>query len=387
MRLLVTPTLALLSASVLGVDFQLAGTGLTDPHTELEGRYELPEEDPYPTPTECQIYDAESGEMKDSYYFKECTICPGWMYTKWDSKTFCPDGWEVVEVGTCRIELTFNIAKGCKAYCRSNEIILDYGCGCGNGTDCLDVDCEMTEWSSWSKCLRRDDKTEITCDEDAPLTSGVQIRTRSVKAQEQYGGAECSSFSTSEHRSCNSHTCVDYDCKVSAWSAWSTCDRSCGGGSQTRTRSVTQKAQNNGAACPALSQTRACNTDYCYNFKLKGYAGDESVLVIEGWDETPTTSEGATFLLDSATYLGTNNPKVTLKWQKYNKKQNNRGVYFSFTKSPSQGLQSGGMIYFPAKWEDWKCGRNDEHSNCATVRAGKFKWEGIYAIQFLELKN
>ena len=53
------------------------------------------------------------------------------------------------------------------------------------------------------------------------------------------------------------------DCVVSSWSAFGQCSASCGGGTQTQTRTVTTPAANGGAACPALSQSQACNTQAC----------------------------------------------------------------------------------------------------------------------------
>ena len=53
------------------------------------------------------------------------------------------------------------------------------------------------------------------------------------------------------------------DCVVSSWSAYGACSASCGGGTQTQTRTVTTPAANGGAACPALSQSQACNTQAC----------------------------------------------------------------------------------------------------------------------------
>ena len=53
------------------------------------------------------------------------------------------------------------------------------------------------------------------------------------------------------------------DCVVSSWSAFGQCSASCGGGTQTQTRTVTTPAANGGAACPALSQSQACNTQTC----------------------------------------------------------------------------------------------------------------------------
>ena len=53
------------------------------------------------------------------------------------------------------------------------------------------------------------------------------------------------------------------DCVVSSWSAFGQCSASCGGGTQTQTRTVITPAANGGAACPALSQSQACNTQAC----------------------------------------------------------------------------------------------------------------------------
>lgn len=53
------------------------------------------------------------------------------------------------------------------------------------------------------------------------------------------------------------------DCKVSAWGAWDECTEACGGGEQSQSRTVTAPAKFGGAACPALSQKRACNQQSC----------------------------------------------------------------------------------------------------------------------------
>jgi hypothetical protein len=54
------------------------------------------------------------------------------------------------------------------------------------------------------------------------------------------------------------------DCVVSAWSVFTACDLSCGGGSQNRSRAITTAAAHNGTACPAaLSEQQACNAGAC----------------------------------------------------------------------------------------------------------------------------
>ena len=53
------------------------------------------------------------------------------------------------------------------------------------------------------------------------------------------------------------------DCVVSSWSAFGACSLSCGGGTQTQTRTIVTPDSNGGVACPALSQSQACNVQAC----------------------------------------------------------------------------------------------------------------------------
>ena len=53
------------------------------------------------------------------------------------------------------------------------------------------------------------------------------------------------------------------NCEVSKWSKWSSCDRSCGKGVQSRTRLIVQHPSPGGKRCPTLSQNRACLGNRC----------------------------------------------------------------------------------------------------------------------------
>ena len=55
------------------------------------------------------------------------------------------------------------------------------------------------------------------------------------------------------------------DCIVGPWSGWSNCSKTCGGGTETRTRQVLYPARFGGKACPTLENKRACNTNPCMN--------------------------------------------------------------------------------------------------------------------------
>lgn len=58
-------------------------------------------------------------------------------------------------------------------------------------------------------------------------------------------------------------TPVPVDCLLSEWSAWSDCSVACGGGVQSRTRTVLREASNGGVSCGELVEYRPCNTQEC----------------------------------------------------------------------------------------------------------------------------
>lgn len=58
------------------------------------------------------------------------------------------------------------------------------------------------------------------------------------------------------------------DCRVTEWSEWSACSKSCGIGEMQRKREVVKHARRGGRLCPALTETkwcgsaRSCNKEY-----------------------------------------------------------------------------------------------------------------------------
>jgi hypothetical protein len=109
------------------------------------------------------------------------------------------------------------------------------------------VDCVVSSWSDWGKCSK-------DCGE------GISTRSRTVITPSANGGAQCPSLA--ETQTCNTQACP-VNCVVSDWSDWSSCDKTCGGGVQNRTRIITQPAENGGTSCPVLSDSRQCNTSPC----------------------------------------------------------------------------------------------------------------------------
>ncbi|XP_061196679.1 MAM and LDL-receptor class A domain-containing protein 2-like [Saccostrea echinata] len=132
-----------------------------------------------------------------------------------------------------------------------------YTCQCnagysGNYCEIPDaVDGGYTDWSAWSTCT-------ASCGE------GTQTRTRTcTNPPPQNGGADCVGEST-QTQTCNIQGCP-IDGGYTNWSAWSTCTVSCGGGTQTRTRTCTNPApQNGGADCVgSSSESQSCNNILC----------------------------------------------------------------------------------------------------------------------------
>ena len=54
------------------------------------------------------------------------------------------------------------------------------------------------------------------------------------------------------------------NCKWGNWTKWTSCSKSCGGGSQRRTRKVAKYAQPGGRKCSGSKRaSRFCNTEQC----------------------------------------------------------------------------------------------------------------------------
>merc|ERR1719388_158890 len=137
------------------------------------------------------------------------------------------------------------------------------------------IDCEMGEWSGWSKCSK-------------DCGGGQQGRSRPVMTEAMYGGKQCPG--TSEERLCNSGSC-DVDCELTDWSGWSPCTKSCKWrstakpGSQKRTKGIAVAAKGNGK-CPKPKtrmryQHQACNNMVCPK-DIKCKADADVVLLIDG---------------------------------------------------------------------------------------------------------
>lgn len=157
----------------------------------------------------------------------------------------------------------------------------------------ITVDGVWASWGSYGACT-------VTCG------GGTQERQRTcTNPAPQYGGANCPG-STVSSQACNTQNCPsEYDalsifkkrhmylwrysmtwfCSFwstvdgawSSWGAYGTCSVTCGGGTQSRTRTCTNPTpQYGGAACPGTDTTsQDCNTQICISeFIAKGFLYD-----------------------------------------------------------------------------------------------------------------
>ena len=113
------------------------------------------------------------------------------------------------------------------------------------------VDCAGS-WGSWDSC-------SATCG------GGTESRTYSVSTAASNGGTACAvGDGTSESQNCNTGVCP-VDC-VGSWGSWGSCSATCGGGTESRTYSVSTTAANGGNDCAVSdgsSESQACGTGAC----------------------------------------------------------------------------------------------------------------------------
>tara|TARA_R110000868_G_scaffold218576_2_gene469363 strand:- start:285392 stop:287203 length:1812 start_codon:yes stop_codon:yes gene_type:complete len=95
-----------------------------------------------------------------------------------------------------------------------------------------------------------------TCD----ATCGGGTQTRSVTC----GFDTCTGTKPATSQTCNTQACATSGAwTTGSWGAWSACSKTCGGGTQTRSRSVTCAYTTCTGTKPASTQSQACNTQAC----------------------------------------------------------------------------------------------------------------------------
>ncbi len=126
---------------------------------------------------------------------------------------------------------------------------------------CIRVDCQVTPWSSWSRC------SAVQC-RGQP---GFKQRIRTVQLPPRCGGSPFPLLL--EAAPCNGT--LRADCRLSPWSTWSACSLVCEG-FQTSTRYVVTTEQCGGTCNQAKNKTRACNVN-------QGSIGDGQCSCLPGY--------------------------------------------------------------------------------------------------------
>ncbi|XP_039249716.2 thrombospondin type-1 domain-containing protein 7A-like isoform X1 [Styela clava] len=112
---------------------------------------------------------------------------------------------------------------------------------------------------------------------------------------EVMGNYVCEKFSYPPDNSRYCDIPCPVNCVTSHWSQWSTCSKSCGNGTQYRTRNVLTKAEYGGSDCPKLSSVRPCPTPPPCDPILVTFFSVTHVLKFGNWTTCkPTKLEVAT---------------------------------------------------------------------------------------------
>ncbi|XP_052704188.1 uncharacterized protein LOC128180261 [Crassostrea angulata] len=172
-----------------------------------------------------------------------CPIDGGWA--SWGSYGACTvtcGGGTQVRSRTCTNPAPQYLGANCVGSSTSSQSCSTQNCP---------VDGSWASWGSWTSCTE-------TCG------GGVQSRTRSCNSPApQYGGANCPGMSSS------TQTCNTQNCPINGgwgtWTSWNSCTLTCGGGTQTRSRSCSNPApQYGGLSCTgSTTSTQNCNTQHC----------------------------------------------------------------------------------------------------------------------------
>lgn len=110
--------------------------------------------------------------------------------------------------------------------------------------------CEMHDWADWTSCSR---------------TCGVGKE----RSRRDFGPSVCASpphpTTLQRERSCELIICAGINCRVSDWGDWGPdpCSEPCGPGEQTRMRKVLQKPDAVGRPCPVVFQQAFCQVQPC----------------------------------------------------------------------------------------------------------------------------
>jgi hypothetical protein len=244
------------------------------------------------------------------------SICPSDTETLYCNEQSCPVDCElsdwVEQNAVCSKQCADATGAGTRTYRKTIDVTPLFG-----GKPCTAVvrhdtcndftcpqDCQLSRWGNWLSCSKScgtgsqsrhrtviavatnngtcpteqtqtRDCSEALCPVDCEITvwsewsycsqscgGGNQTRTRSITVHSAENGRQCDT-NLVEQQECNKLVCPTVHCKVDLWGLWGPCSKSCGSGNQTRVREITEEPINGGDACPVLEQMQGCNNFTC----------------------------------------------------------------------------------------------------------------------------
>jgi len=108
------------------------------------------------------------------------------------------------------------------------------------------IDCKMSKWT-FTRCSR-------TCG------TGIKKARRSVVRARLFGGKHCGQ--PYMHKPCHNKKCAR-DCRMTTWSKWTECSKTCGLGSKIRLRTIHMLPAFGGKKCLGTTQYRKCSFGRC----------------------------------------------------------------------------------------------------------------------------
>eukprot|EP00397_Hematodinium_sp_SG-2012_P001943 GEMP01001948.1.p1 GENE.GEMP01001948.1~~GEMP01001948.1.p1 ORF type:complete len:1138 (+),score=201.54 GEMP01001948.1:209-3622(+) len=126
-------------------------------------------------------------------------------------------------------------------------------------------DCQLSEWSEWDACT-------VTCN------GGMQAQRRTVLAPQKGGGRPCDD-SLKRVRGCSMGDCMKgVDCLWGEWTTWSDCTLACNGGQKNRYRHIEKLPEFEGQPCDLHTnyETAGCNQHSCGSKAFCTWAGWDS---------------------------------------------------------------------------------------------------------------
>lgn len=112
------------------------------------------------------------------------------------------------------------------------------------------IDCQVTDWVA-QPC-------SVSCDDNK--VGGLQMMVREMLQMKNQYGIGCPKLKMV--KKCSQFPCP-VNCEQSNWSNWSSCTADCGGGIQSRSRTVLTRPHNGGTFCDVPSELEECNTGSC----------------------------------------------------------------------------------------------------------------------------